>query len=363
MLPKLSVKGNKIIDALGRSILLAGAGWQDLSFNPTLAVMDAETRARAFKSYGANSVRLWLNWRLWKDPSLGETYKAEVDKCVQACVNNDLYVFFSMMGFSYPIGSNDLAEKQAILSDPTEWINWMIDLLTRYQNSNVIGFSIWNEPGGVNEAGYRNAVKQACQSIQNVHPESLILIDSWGDGGAYGRGIDPYWINNPLPQTNIVYCFHRYYYQDVLYRDQNPDYVTSYEAGDYAKAKQELEQAWQSIVFNAIDAGMCCMHEEFGYDSNRPEYPEPASAQVQKDIYEMMNRRGLHWNYVAWWPTGYGLLSDWTANTYTLSLQGEIWTANLIPTSPSQSYVWLIPIIIVGGTLITYQVLKARKDK
>lgn len=360
MLSKLSVQGSKIIDALDRTILLRGAGWQDLSFNPTSAVMDAETRAKAFKSYGANSVRLWLNWRLWKHASLGEAYKVEVDKCVQACENNNLYVFFSMMGFSYPIGSNDPAEKQGIVSDPTEWINWMNDLLTRYQNTNVIGFSIWNEPTGVSETGYRNAIKQACQSIQNIHPEALIFIDSWGDGGAYGRGIDPYWINNPLPQTNIVHCFHRYYCQDVNYRDQTPDYVASYEAGNYAKAKQELEQAWQSIVFDAMDAGMCCMHEEFGYNPNRPEYPEPASSQVQSDIYEMMNRRGLHWNYVAWWPGGYGLLSNWTANTYTLSLQGEKWAEKLTSISP-QSYMWFVPaFLIVGGVLFLYKVFKNR---
>jgi aryl-phospho-beta-D-glucosidase BglC (GH1 family) len=340
-LSRLHTDGLFIRNESDQIVLLTGIGWQELCFQDHLEE-DPYVRAAKMKSYGFNFVRLWLNWRIWKNESLGEDYKDTVDKCVQACIDNGLYIIPGFMSASYPIESNDYAEYSAIGDDPTEWIEWCKEVIRRYYNiSNVCGFFIMNEPLGFAWEAFGDGnftlggikwieiARQCAQSISEDYSEILILVPAEGTPTThYGRGIDSWVINDPIEVPNVVYTFHRYYYQDVLYRDQNPDYVDSYEASDYEKARQELEQAWQEIVFSAMNAGRCCMHEEFGFDPNRPEYPEPAWDHAMNDTLSLMNRKGLSWCYVAWWPGGYGPIED---DWETLSPQGKILVKYLQP--------------------------------
>jgi hypothetical protein len=101
---------------------------------------------------------------------------------------------------------------------------------------------------------WRQLAEQCAVAISESFPNILILVPSVRTT-FYGRGIEPWVIDDPIPVPNVVCTFHRYYYQDFLYRDQNPEYVTSYEVGNYEMARYELEIAWQQIVFRAMDAG------------------------------------------------------------------------------------------------------------
>ena len=150
-------------------------------------------------------------------------------------------------------------------------------------------------------------------------------------GLPHRQGIDPYWVSNPIPVPNVVYAYHDYFWQYHYYGPV--DFTLSYEAGNYALAKQQMEAYFYDRFFKyAVEHNMCIMNEEFGFgDGQSPDTPPgemgytPGALQSIYDYFEMHNKYSIPWNEYAWQMGGYGLADE----SGTLNLVGEIWAQYL----------------------------------
>jgi hypothetical protein len=287
-----------------------------------------------WKEIGVNSVRLLLNWYVWRGiyenrtPGSWPEYIPQVDLLVEECSKQGIYVILTFMQYSSH-------EFDGVYNTPEtfkqEWIEWLVEVVTRYKdNPAVAGIDIINEPKLEHWAGswknrnighevYYSAALEAAQAIHNANPNILIFIETGLQQHPRWTKFDPYLIDHPIHTQvpNVVYEFHRYYFQTYLYRskespeypDNGPllpdglDYPASYKNGDYELARQQMEQVWYDELFYVLDKGYPMWYGEFGFKGGYDRYGnlvEPAWDVVLNDTLQLCNKYGVGWSYLGW---------------------------------------------------------------
>jgi len=287
--------------------------WSDLSGPVPMAEKMAEL--------GVTWVRVCVDYEFWADPTIGPAYRDLIDRYVNEFTLRNVYCVVGLM-------SHHLKDDQAT------WLNFLTELANRYKNnSGMCGIFIFNEPPFppfTYDIWHQWAVLGA-QAVHDANPNLLIVVEV---GIGNRDGLDSYWASNPIQLPNIIYAYHNYFWQCFYY--DNRDFALNYEAGNYALAKQQMEDYFYDNYFKyAVEYDMCIMDEEFGFNDNVGASPEdmgysPGFPQCMHDFLEIHNKYGIPWNEYAWHMGGYGL-SDGT----DINNVGEIWVQYLNPPVPS----------------------------
>jgi len=399
-LPRLHVEGRYIKNEAGQIVNLTGFNFADLGYpqqafgdlgswdgslarcwrygppdiNPNMVTAQqvADYMASKWREFGVNSVRVWLNWYTWRNleewtrtyyPFPG--YIPSIDAIVSASAKNGIYVILSFLEVQSK-------EFNGVWNTPetfkVEWINFLRELATRYKDEPAVAaIEIINEPKPDQwrsaEAFY-SAALEASQAIRNITPDTMIFIETGLQVQPRWTGIDPYLIDNPIHTqvSNVVYVFHRYYWQTYTYRsraspnyaDKGPmlpadlDYPATYQQGNYALAKQQMEQVWYDELLFVLERGYALWYGEFGFNENyldpNPGWQyskgEPAWQTALNDKLQLCNKYGVGWSYLYWGPGDanvYGMLLTNAQGYYTSYKEpkARIIRDNIIPLPPS----------------------------
>ncbi len=346
----LHTDGRYIKDAANNTVVLRGVarGEIDYCFSSEYQGWyehhEVERDYDRLKSLGVNIVRLALNPDFWTNHSTlpdidGVTteYVQLVDDIVSWCEARGIYLMLEHHAGS----QTGLAQ---IYVDPTNWINWLVELATRYRNDSYVSINILNEPPGDSycpppyntretcSARWRQVASMAIEAIRAVSPNVLLWVDP---AGFAGSPLVYDFSGKPLPYPNIVYCMHTYYHSDLgtLVGNSWParDYAQAYWEGNLTYAKQSYEQFLFSYGWSLLNENLPVAVTEFGVW-----YPDNSWNVQIKDFYDLCQKYGVSW--IQWWWHGYWdsnpseidyhlLEDDWQ----TLSPIGVIWAQGMNP--------------------------------
>jgi hypothetical protein len=320
----LHTDGSSIKDEKGNNVTLRGCAWQELCYRKTLE-SDLETRINQMQMYKVNSVRLCLNPAYWSDSA----YVGLVDQIVNKLGEKGIYVIidFHCGTWDYSLWNNDA--KIDAIEYPDWWIAWFKNVTARYINDPQVAlYNIFNEPPTEGQ-GYSEEQLQemwysvslrAIQEIHQINPKVVTIVES------VNLADKILFIDNPLPEPNVVYGFHRYYYFDRGYED----YALSYEQGNFTIAKLQMESLFNNIAFRMQDTGHPIILLEFGASADDPNW----DVQIV-DLYNLLNKYNVSWNQWCYYPINpehsgpfFCLLEP---DGLTLSQTGELWREQLNP--------------------------------
>ena len=280
---------------------------------------------RLMRNSGANVVRLCISRFYWNYP----IWQNKLDQIIDWCGQLGLHVILDYHSKTQDPSAWSDMDKIDEITAPADWIDWLKEVAFRYKNNpTVCGINVMNEPPPYtawSSAGYtkdeadmawRNAALEVARALHSVNPNLLVFVGN----NNWCASLEQF-ILNPLPEPNVVYVFHRYYWADIGYQD----YANDYRNGNFEVAKTEMETLYKQVAFDLIDKGYPVILLEFGYQGTEPNW------QVQaKDCYDLMKKYEA--GYIQWvfhgetgaTPVGttYGMLTkDWSA----LNERGQLW--------------------------------------
>ena len=243
----LRVDGTRIVDGNGNEVILKGAGLgghmnmenfitgyagaemehrkamasvlgrekAEYFFDQFLDYFFADADAKYFASLGLNCIRIPFNYRHFEDDLNPGVFKesgfALLDRVVQHCTNNNLYVIFDL--HAVPGGQNqdwhsDTGLNRALFWELRDFQNRAIDLwseiASRYRgNPFVAGYNPLNEPADPDHVNLIAFYERVEEAIRAVDPEHMLFID----GNTYAMDFSQF-PDTPLP--NSVYACHDY---------------------------------------------------------------------------------------------------------------------------------------------------------
>jgi hypothetical protein len=320
----LHTEGSNIKDEIGNNITLRGCAWQDLCYRKTLE-NNLQSRITQMQENKVNSVRLCLNPIYWNDP----LYVTLVDSIIEKLGENSIYVIIDFHIGAYNASLWDNNAKIDAIENPEWWIAWFENVTTRYLNQPQVAlYHLFNEPPTAGQGYSLNQLQElwhsvaltAVQDIHQINPKVIVIVESVNTASRI------LFIDNPLPEPNVVYAFHRYYYFDRGFED----YAISYEQGNFVTARLQMETLFNQIAFSMQETGHPVMLLEFGASADDPNW----DAQIV-DLYHLLDKYNVSWNQWCYYPikSGYSgpffclLESNWS----TLSPTGELWRAQLNP--------------------------------
>ena len=352
----LHTDGKYIKDQQGNIVFLRGAARLGMIWGWTGIHDETDADYRLMKNSGANVVRIGLNRFYWGY----QTWLNKLDQIIGWCETLGLRVVLSYDSKTQAAELWNDAIKINDIFNPTDTINWLKTVATRYLNNpTVCAINIMNEPppytawasAGYNQVqaddAWRAFALVAAQALHSVNPNLLIFV-----GNNQWCTILTQFINTPLPEPNIVYAWNRYYGGDLGYQQ----YANDYRDGNFSVAKTEMEAFYRQVALDILmpgappERGHPVILFEFGYVPTDPNW------QVQaKDCYAIMNRYGV--GYVQWvfhgeegaTPVGtkWGMLTkDWSA----LNERGQVWKVSL-PTPTPPIILILAPLTV--GLILT----------
>lgn len=336
-----------------------------------------------WREYGVNSIRLWLNWYVWRGIYENRTagnwpeYIPQIDLLIDECSKQGIYVILDFHQYS---GYEFTGVYNTPETFKQEWIAWLVEVVDRYKdNPTVVGIDIINESQAAHWGSveaYYSAMLEAAQAVHNANPNILIIIETGIQQHPRWSRFDQYLIDNPIHAQvpNVVYSFHRYYFQEYIYRSyayptpSGPmfppelDFPASYKNGNYTLAKQQMEQVWYNELFYVLDKGYPLWYGEFGFGGGYVRglvgEVEPAWDTVLNDVLQLCNKYGVGWSYYGWsWGEEYryGMLArDANYDFLTVYLQpkADIIKQNMalppVPTPTSGIPYFLAPLLGIG---------------
>jgi len=327
----LHTDGKYIKNALGEIVWLKGTAWVEYEWGPK-DYSDPVLRADMMKQYGVNVVRLCLNPAFWLDPSRGQYngYKEKIDQLVNLLNERNIYLVmdFHKLGDTFDPAIHSvqymLNPESVSVDDKTYNItDFWVQLARRYvDKQNVAIFELvgqpphdWNRTRW--DIWWNNALYLA-RTIHAINPHMVVAVASM-----VSDRITQNFVNNPLPEPNIIYKFHKYYHFDIGWSD----YANNYANGNLELAKQQQESFYYNIVgLKMLDKGYPVIAMEIGARIDDPYW----DVQI-RDLYELFAKYKVPWVQWVWMTRSWGsnqfglVEDDWVS----LSPQGELWKTEL----------------------------------
>lgn len=320
----LHVDGRWIKDANGNVVQLRGASWEETLWSwPSL--IDWTQRADHAKTLGVTLVRLALDPQHWTESD----YVPTVDKIVSLLEQRQIYVILDFHEVKQGETYDDIANvivNNASVGPFSNWIDFVKTLATRYKDHPYAAFieffgqpphATANYPLNVLDPAYYNSVLNAARQVHSVNPDVLVTF-----GGVNSDSVGQDFINNPLPEPNVVYGLHRYYHFDIGWSD----YAKSYASGQFDLARQQMEQLYLSIGLVMLQKGYPVVDLEFGAYGSDPNW----NVQIQ-DLYALLAKYGVGWTQWVYYDPNDSAANGSTLTTdgWNLSPQGMIWAAGV----------------------------------
>lgn len=184
-------------------------------FDRFLDYFFTDADAKFFASAGLNCIRIPFNYRHFEDDLNPGVFKESgfklLDRVVQHCSNNNLYVIFDL--HAVPGGQNqdwhcDAGINRALFWEFKEFqdraITLWVEIASRYRgNPFVAGYNPLNEPADPEHVNLVKFYARIEKAIRAVDPEHILFID----GNTYAMDFSQF-PDTPLP--NSVYACHDY---------------------------------------------------------------------------------------------------------------------------------------------------------
>jgi endoglucanase len=246
--PALSVRGNKIVDSSGNTVILRGyniGGWMNMEnfitgypgtesqhrrvlhdvlgpdiydafFDRFLTVFFDDADARYLASLGMNSVRIPFNYRHFEDDARPLQLKpsgfALLDRAIEHCQRHGLYAILDL--HALPGSQNQHWHSDNATHVAGFWIHrhfqdravhlWEA-IADRYRgNPTVAGYNIMNEPADPDGTTIRPFYDRVIKAVRDVDPGHIIFLD----GNRYSTDFSAF---EDVPvYPNTVYAAHDY---------------------------------------------------------------------------------------------------------------------------------------------------------
>jgi endo-1,4-beta-mannosidase len=290
-------------------------------------------RLELHKQLGINCIRISMNqYRWFYGGDYGvtpEQYQAQLDWVVRECQRLGIYVYFCFHHGS----SAANAEQQALMDNHNAdlwntgvgWLDWVKMLAGRWKEyTAMIGFQIWAEPAWGTETDYEVLMQKwsafslaNARAIHSINPNALVFVV--GAGYYAHKEVPDYYVDNPLPEPNIVYAWQDYYMHQS-------DLISAYNTQNYTYARQKMEEWFINKAFKMNFAPT--MLTEFGFSKSRPTQDWNVELHAIQDWYDIQRKYQQSWTQWVWWTSNQdlGLLeSDWR----TLTETGQLVVQNL----------------------------------
>lgn len=184
-LPWLSTRGNQIVDASGKAIVLRGANISSLYWG--YEKWHPEAVGNLATEWGAKVVRIRVHEdRFLADPKAW--FKKIENEIAGPAREAGIYVVIHpWIGNNQPLPDDKTVEMWRMIAQ-------------RYKDDPTILYDLLAEPREVSWRQTREAYKNLIETVREVNPKSLIFVS----GLSWGRRINEY-LDEPLPYGNIVY--------------------------------------------------------------------------------------------------------------------------------------------------------------
>lgn len=333
----LSVTGNRLTDAAGRTVVLRGyniGGWMnmenfltgypateslqrkallkalgleryDLFFSRFMQAFFSEDDARFLASLGMNHVRIPMNYRHFEDDmrpfEMKEAGLRLLDTAVAACERAGIYAILDLHALP---GS----QNQHWHSDnPTHWAHFWTHkhfqdrvvkiwetLADRYKgNATVAGYNIMNEPGDHTGEVIKPFYDRAVAAVRAIDPDHVIFLD----GNRYAteftafEGFDLY--------PNTVYSAHDYKMPGMAYGGPYPGVTRGVHVD-----RAHVEETFLKRTEFMRKTGTPIWIGEFGpVFTNDPERDQ-SKYRLLADQLDIYNAHGASWSIWAYKDVG-----------------------------------------------------------
>ncbi|MDA3899700.1 MAG: cellulase family glycosylhydrolase [Spirochaetes bacterium] len=215
-----------IIDHEGKKILLKGIAFGNQVWsNPGTAPSNHHTAGdyKVIRDLGFNSVRFYLNYKLFEDDNNPYKYKKDgfdwIDKNITWAKKNGIYLILNMHvpqgGFQSNAETTDLWTKEG--NEERFLALWKKIAKHCRDESTIAGYSILNEPavyGGIDK--WSKFTKKTVSAIRETDKNHMIIIERMqcnvtSPGNAdWNENVNGMMNFTPVKDTNIMYEFHFY---------------------------------------------------------------------------------------------------------------------------------------------------------
>lgn len=331
-LPFLKVSGQKIVDELGKQVILKGVnlgGWLMMegymfggrnipehdfrnSFEKALGRGAMEDFTRSFrdsfiqesdikiiKSWGANCIRLPFNYRLIEPEDrpygLNEEGLSYLDKAVKWCEKHGIYCILDLHaapGAQNDAWHSDSYGKQELFSSEANKDRYMrlwFFLADRYRDASAIaGYDVLNEPvvGILEENQVRDLYEKVTREIRDTDKKHIIFLE----GNVWAQRLE--FLGKPK-DNNTAYSVHCYAPLDFTH---NFEVDTRYPGKAY-------NMMWDKKMFDSIakayddfakKANVPLFLGEFGVNARGGNYGEDKWV---RDVLSAGKKYGISWTY------------------------------------------------------------------
>ncbi len=333
----LSTNGNKIVDANGVEIVLAGVNWFGFEtanhvphglWNRDYKEMLAQIRANGF-----NTIRMPFSLEALDSSSTsgitfgggknaelqGKTPAQAMDIIIDEAARNDLLILLDNHSQQDDSHQQDLWYGDGYTE--AQWIARWEELATRYaDNPNVVAVDLKNEPHGAATWGsgtatdWRLAAERAGNAVLAKNPDLLVVVEGIEGQVDGGQELDRHWWggnlegvrNNPVRlsvEDRLVYSPHEY----------GPG-VHAQPWFDQPNVSEILTDRWSSGFGYIHDENIApILVGEFGAKQVGTDTVE---GRWLRQFADYLSGNGMSWTYWSWNPnsgdTGGVLQDDWT---------------------------------------------------
>ncbi len=308
---KLSVEGNRFVNAEGETVVLRGVSTADPYALEQRGVW-GKAYFEAARQWNANVVRIPVHPAFWR--AKGEkAFLAMLDEAVQWSAELGMYVIIDWHSIGNPL--TDIYHRDIYVTDRGETMRFWYTIAQRYKGNNAVAcYELWNEPtnrngqmGRLPWGEYKQYMEEIIYMIRQNDTSAIPLVAgfNWGYDLTSVR-------NDPIAFEGIGYVAHPY-----------PQ-----------KRRQPWEPQWQADWgYVAEKYPLVCT--EFGFmaaDGPGAHVPVIADEAYGEAIIAFFEERGISWTawvFDAQWSPQ--LISDWD---YTPTRQGVFFRQKMMELNP-----------------------------
>jgi len=337
----LRVSGKSIVDSSGNKILLKGIAFgNEVWSNPSLPPEKhhSEKDFLYLKQLGFNSIRFYLNYKLFEEDSEPYKYKESGFKWIEENLHwaekNRIYLILNMHvpqgGFQSNAETDKLWKNEEYQK---RFLSLWKEIASRFKNERyLLGYSILNEPavyGGIDT--WNTFSQKTVQTIRSVDSNHIIIVERMQCAlKSFGR-ID--WSENvngdmnfpKIDDSNVMYEFH--FYKPLQFSHQGASWIPSLKKIDidypgyftdwnnvkkYADKKYLLNEIIPYVKFSQ-KYNVPIYLGEFGLIKGAFENGKHGTEWVS-DVIDICHENGINYNYHTFHETAFGLYQNKSDN-------------------------------------------------
>lgn len=223
---KISVSGNRLVNASGNQVVLHGVShfdptWQAMGEDPDVGVWN-ESLFDIMKSWHVDLVRLPIHPAVWRRYGADEVF-AVIDQAIDWCEEREMYAIIDFHSIGFPpeddyMSGVDMVFGELYETTTAEIQDFWNQVSTKYATQPIVAFyELFNEPARDSAIDFPNVYDLEDWSIWKNYVESIVDIIRANDPdtvilvGGFQFAYDlTYLADSSINKSNIAYSVHIY---------------------------------------------------------------------------------------------------------------------------------------------------------